>query len=180
MYKADLDAARMKNALRYARLNNLIIIGFIVCIIAACFWARQPKKGQNSNLSRYNEVTTTVYKPTTHDHIEAALWKVAKDIKNKVDVNYNGKSNCEDAAILFYQYYAGNKADVCIMANDNQNTDMYHAFNCVYINGVWRAIEPQAYHLGWSTYYMRDIWGSKYDSSKNKDAWNDYGRFVKY
>jgi hypothetical protein len=56
---------------------------------------------------------------------------------------------------------------------------MNHLFNCVLIDGVWRAIEPQAYWKNNSSYWMKDNWGSKYDNSKNKDVTNDYLRYLK-
>jgi uncharacterized protein YgiM (DUF1202 family) len=114
--------------------------------------------------------------------IEDALWKVSAGLNNKRDMNGNGKSNCEDAAIMFYMYYAGDKKDVRIMVNNNAKTDMNHAFNSVMINGVWRTIEPQAYNANWGSrhiYFMQDIWGKQYDASLDKDAWAQYGRFVK-
>jgi hypothetical protein len=82
---------------------------------------------------------------TTHQMIEATLYKVAKDFAKDIDVNGDGLTNCIDAAVLFYKYWPGDKNEVCIEVNDNDNTGIHHAFNCVIVNGVWRAIEPQAY-----------------------------------
>jgi hypothetical protein len=136
--------------------------------------------------SRHNAIVSEPYTPvvqpktmTTHQMIEFTLYKVAKDWDKKIDVNSDGKTNCVDAAVLFYQYWP-DKEDVCIEVNDK----IMHAFNCVIVNGVWRAIEPQAYRndRAWASqhiYYMRDVWGSEYDSSLNKDGWHLYGKYVK-
>jgi len=46
---------------------------------------------------------------------------------------------------------------------------MNHLFNAVLIDGVWRAIEPQAFASNQSSYWMRDVWGNQYDSNLNRD-----------
>lgn len=111
--------------------------------------------------------------------VDKAVWATLKAVdarfKAHADVNYDGETNCIDAAVLFYELYPV-KEDVCI----ERNSKLLHAFNCVKIDGVWRAVEPQAAVNGWTTtYLMRDIWGKEYDASHNEDAWYKYGRYVK-
>jgi hypothetical protein len=186
MYQAEVNASIMRTSSFYGKLRDLIIWAFIIGILWFCWWGLTLPKRNAEKRARYNTVQqTSVVNNTsaqsTHQMIEAALWAVSRDLNNKRDMTGNGKSNCEDAAILFYMYYP-DKDNVRIYANDNDATNMRHAFNIVLIDGVWRAIEPQAYHLGWQShgiYFMRDIWGNVYDHTKNKDAWNDYGRFVR-
>jgi hypothetical protein len=159
-----------------------LLITIVICsLIGFHFWNKENPNRFNIPARQSAVQTTAVQQQSTHELIEATLWKVAKDLNNKRDMTGNGKSNCEDAAILFYMYYP-NKKDVMIYANDNPATGMSHAFNLVNINGTWRGIEPQAYMKGWQhhrTYFMHDIWKSQYDHTKNKNAWDDYGRFVR-
>ena len=105
------------------------------------------------------------------------LRKVCVDLDKNMDMNGNGKSNCEDAAILFYKYYPY-KDDVCIMVN-NHGT-MNHAFNVIRVNGAWIGVEPQSYHTGWrNTYSMHDHWGSKYNAVYNVNKTDYYKQFAR-
>jgi len=112
-----------------------------------------------------------------HKNIDRTLRLVAENWK-KTDVNRDGLYNCIDAAVLFYQYYP-DKNKVCIMLNRNPKTDMNHLFNVVFTDGVWKAIEPQAYADNHSNYLMWAVWGNKYDRSLNRDVTSDYLRYVK-
>ena len=111
-----------------------------------------------------------------HSKIDRTLRLVAENWK-KTDVNNDGNNNCIDAAVLFYQFYP-DKSRVCISVNRNPKTDMNHLFNCVFTNGVWKAIEPQAYALNRSNYLMWSVWGNKYDNSYNSDVTSEYLRYV--
>ena len=185
MYQADINAQSMRTSLYYINLRTLVTWLFIIGIIAVLVYGLSLKP-LSQRQPRYDNTTAVVATipvrtQSTHQMIETALWSVAKELNGRRDINIDGRANCEDAAILFYMYYPI-KDDVRIYANDNPVTGMYHAFNLVLIDGIWRAIEPQAYQLGWDkvgTYFMRDIWGNKYDSSKNVNAWRDYGKYVK-
>ena len=115
---------------------------------------------------------------TTHETIQRTLNTVADAIRARTDVNGDRLINCIDAAVLFYKYYPY-KDKVTISVNKNDATDMHHLFNVVLVNDVWRAVEPQAAFAGHRSYWMRDVWGSKYDSSLNRVVTNDYLRFVK-
>jgi len=119
--------------------------------------------------------TTTIAPP---DIVWDTLMKVSNDLNRKKDTNKDGLINCIDAAVLFYKYYP-RKNEVTIEVNYNPNTGMNHAFNCIWTNGVWRAIEPQTVWKGKSSYWMRDFWGSKYDSSFNEDQTATYKVYAK-
>lgn len=117
-------------------------------------------------------VSSTVAYTSEHENIAktltivAQLWKIT-------DINRDGLYNCIDAAVLFYKYYP-DKNKVCIELNINPNTGMNHLFNCVFTDGVWKAIEPQAYYNNRSNYLMWAVWGSKYDSKYNSDVTDKY------
>ena len=125
--------------------------------------------------------STTNSNNSQHANIEQTLRIVAQRWKS-TDVNRDGVYNCIDAAVLFYHYYPA-KDRVAIIINVNPRTGMNHLFNAVLINGVWRAIEPQAYTCpNWErlqTYFMRDIWGNQYNNAFNKnetEKWRVYAR----
>ena len=177
MYQVERDVvASMKEQKHYKRerIKSFFTIAIALAAVFGIFyfgyWALTVPKAAREAAYRASKVQPAAY----NDIIAATCSLVAKYM---YDVTGNGKANCEDAAILFYQYYP-NKNEVWIYANDNPKTGMFHAFNLVLIDGVYRAIEPQAYIHGYKSYFMRDIWGSQYDASLNKDAWNDYGKFV--
>ena len=111
------------------------------------------------------------------ENIEKTLRLVAENWK-KTDVNGDGLINCIDAAVLFYQYYP-DKNKVCIEVNKNPNSEMHHLFNCVFTDGVWKAIEPQAYAINHSYYLMKAVWRNRYDNSYNRDVTADYLRYVR-
>jgi hypothetical protein len=199
MYQADVNAQSMRTSVRYSRLRWFIILSFIGLILYGLWWGlSEPKRRQQTLQPRFNVVAPAQPAPVvqapqqqpvvqqsrvTTQMIEDTLWIVARYIDGGRDMTGNGKSNCEDAAILFYMYFPL-KENVMIYANDNPNTGMSHAFNLVFIDGNWRAVEPMAYRagFGWAerrTFFMRDIWGSVYDPAFNFNAWSDYGRFVR-
>jgi hypothetical protein len=115
---------------------------------------------------------------SSSDPVWDILRLTANDITKKKDVNGDGKINCIDAAVTFYKYYP-NKSEVTIETNYNTATGMNHAFNCIKINGVWRAIEPQTVWHNRTSYWMRDFWGSTYNSSFNKDETEKYKVYAK-
>jgi hypothetical protein len=130
--------------------------------------------------SRPSAVATAA-RPNTNDsqhaNITATLRIVAEKWK-KTDVNGDGLHNCIDAAVLFYKYFP-DKDKVCIMINVNPKTGMNHLFNCVFTEGVWKAIEPQSYANNYSNYLMWAVWGSQFDKSYNRDVterWKVYAR----
>ena len=148
-------------------------------------WNSWKNKNENStsNPSAATRTSTavTTSRPNTnesqHANIEATLRIVAEKWK-KTDVNGDGLYNCIDAAVLFYKYFP-DKSKVCIEINVNPKTGMNHLFNCVFTEGVWKAIEPQAYATNHSNYLMWAVWGSQYDKSLNRDVterWKVYAR----
>ena len=127
---------------------------------------------QNTTLSTTTRFNTN---DSQHANIDATLRIVAQKWK-KTDVNMDGLHNCIDASLLFYKYYP-EKSKVCIEINVNSKTGMNHLFNCVFTEGVWKAIEPQAYAMNYKNYYMWYVWGNKYDNKHNRDVteiWKTY------
>jgi hypothetical protein len=120
--------------------------------------------------------TPAVKNTSEHANIDMALRLVAENWK-KTDVNRDGLINCIDAAVLFYQYYP-DKNKVCIEVNRNSSKKFNHLFNCVFIDGVWKAIEPQAYANNHSNYFMWSVWKNLYDNSYNRDVTSEYLMYV--
>ena len=110
--------------------------------------------------------------------IEDTLQRAAVDLNRGVDVNHDGKINCIDAAVLFYQYYP-DKNKVLILVNKNDSTGMWHLFNMVYVDNGWRGIEPQAAWRNNRSYWMADVWGRQYNKDFNRNVTADYIRYVK-
>ena len=165
--------------------DHHFIFGF--CIAICLFLAWITYKGEKQidanlyslqNSSKTASVSSITYSNPEHINIDATLHKVARDLDKKADVNRDGKTNCIDAAVLFYKYYP-DKSKVCIEENVNKKTGMNHLFNCVLVNGVWKAVEPQTYHVNRKSYWMKDVWGSQYDNTKNKDVTENYIKYVK-
>jgi len=123
---------------------------------------------------------TTIKQKTSvsqYANIEATL-RVVADKWKKTDVNKDGLHNCIDAAVLFYTYFP-DKDKVCIEINVNPKTGMNHLFNCVFTDGVWKAVEPQAYAINQKNYYMWAVWGSQYDKNYNRDVTETWKVYVK-
>jgi hypothetical protein len=165
-----------------------IVITLIICSLI-CFYFWNNEKQQEAEYKTRQNITNTVRAsarasstPTVrnnseHSNIDKALRLVAEKWKS-TDVNKDGLHNCIDAAVLFYQYYP-DKNKVCIEANENPKTKFNHLFNCVLTDGVWRAIEPQAYAKNFSNYFMWSVWGNRYDNSYNHDVTADYLMYVR-
>jgi hypothetical protein len=195
MFQSDKDVRSKLHANRRANRGFWSAVAIPILIVYGLIWLMStPQAGRFTETQKFlhpiawaRHNATPPLQPvqaqsmTTHQMIEYTLYAVAKSFANKVDVNGDGLTNCIDAAVLFYQYWPGDKDDVCIEVNDNDNTDMHHAFNCVKVDGVWRAIEPQAYRSDnkYNVYYMRDVWPKRYDSNYNRDGWYLYGKYVK-
>jgi len=165
-----------------------IIITLIICsTISFCFWnnekqqkVRAENKQNVTNTAQASARTSSaaaVRNTSEHENIDRTLRLVAENWK-KTDVNRDGKNNCIDAAVLFYQYYP-DKSKVCIEINVNPKTGLNHLFNCVFTEGVWKAIEPQTYAINHPNYMMWAVWGSQYDNRYNRDVTSDYIRYVR-
>jgi hypothetical protein len=88
----------------------------------------------------------------------------------RVDMDNDGKINCIDYTIQFYQYYP-NRNVVRIIWSDNKNFN--HLF--VRVNGI--DVEPGAYLRESNTekwFGMKKFWGDRYDPSYNRDITSDY------
>ena len=178
-----LQAEQRASAIKATSGNHHFVFAVLIGLCLLFAWSTYTnEKELQSKFPVSNSIgqnKAVIYNPTSqHEIILSTLYKVAEDINKKVDVNKDGKTNCIDAAVLFYKYYP-DKEKVCIEINQNNATGFNHLFNCVLVNGVWRAIEPQAAFGGHSEYYMRDVWVSKYDSSMNRDVTSEYIRYVK-
>jgi len=156
------------------------VITVIICILIAFFSDFTAQNGQKVTNAAQASVRASsipaLRNNSEHSNIDKTLILVAK-YWNKIDVNNDGEHNCIDAAVLFYQYYP-DKSKVCIESNKNPNTGMNHLFNCVFTDGVWIAIEPQAYASNRSNYLMRDVWKNQYDNSYNRDVTSYYLKYV--
>ena len=165
-----------------------IVITLIICsLIGSYFWNNE--KSRDAKIENRQNVTNAVHasarasstpairNTSEHTNIDRALRLVAENWK-RTDVNGDGLHNCIDAAVLFYQYYP-DKNKVCIELNRNPKTGMHHLFNCVFTDGVWKAIEPQAYANKYSNYFMWAVWGNQYDNSYNRDVTPDFLKYVR-
>lgn len=165
------------------RLNGFAIVTVIFLILAFFSWKNEKERDERlANLipvrSSVNVKNSSNSNLSEHVNIDQTLRIVADKFRQKVDLDKDGKTNCIDAAVTFYKYYP-DKSKVCIMLNNNTKTGMNHLFNCVFTDGVWKAIEPQAYYSNNSNYLMWAVWGNKYDRSYNKDVtdkWKTYAR----
>jgi hypothetical protein len=161
-------------------------IGILLCLFFAwitwddSYEARNSPWYQDLRNKKTTVAVASAPKLNVQESIRTTLWKVSADFSNNVDVNFDGQTNCIDAAVRFYQYFP-DKDLVCILLNYNPPKGMNHLFNGVFIDGAWRAIEPQAYYKNWTgnDFYMRVIWKDQYDSSLNKDVTQDYIKYVK-
>jgi hypothetical protein len=150
-----------------------LIVG-VLGVLAVIGLVRQEK--ERAERLRPKPTTVQTVKPATTDSKVNKALQAVKD--NYRDVNGDGLLNCIDAAVLFYQYYP-NKNEVTIELNYNISTGLNHLFNVVNFNGTWRAIEPQNGVTRQSSYFMKDVWGSKYDPAYNKDVTREYIKYVR-
>ena len=165
------------------RLNGFAIMTVIFLALAFFTWKNEKKKAERlANLAPVR--TSTVVRSSSdtnlseHANIDQTLRIVADKLGQKIDVNRDGLTNCIDAAVTFYKYYP-DKSKVCIEINVNPKTGMNHLFNCVYTNGVWKAIEPQSYYSNHINYLMWEAWGNEYDNTYNRDEteiWKAYAK----
>jgi len=165
----------------------LLVIAF--CLFAA--WStynadiRRSARG-NASLTSVPQAVATP-NMTVHQKIGLALQLTGADLRRRVDVNRDGRTNCIDAAVLFYGHFPdterhadGTKVNVRIMQNNNPNTNFNHLFNVVKVNGIWRAVEPQSrWRRDSGSYWMRDVWGARYDHTINTDETQRYLRYVR-
>ena len=171
-----LQAETRASALHTSSKSHRI---FFLAAIIFCLWSGITSHiAYNRRAAQRADAVPQMVVVDDHDHVQATLNIVAEQLRRGIDVNRDGLINCIDAAVLFYQHYPY-KDHVTISVNDNPRTGMHHLFNVVLINGIWRAIEPQAAFSGDRSYYMRDVWGSVYDASLNRTVTNQYKRYVR-
>ncbi|MCL2042953.1 MAG: hypothetical protein FWG89_02305 [Treponema sp.] len=189
MLQAETQASSIRSAGKLHRIPLALIIAF--CLLSAwCGYRAEQQRAERAaarvsqqspaRTARVSQQAPARTVPAANDMqmIESTLRKVTADLRRNVDVNGDGLVNCIDAAVLFYQYYP-EKNNVTISLNVNKDTGMNHLFNVVLVNGVWRAIEPQARSTGWTSFWMRDVWKSKYDHRLNKVVTDHYVRYIR-
>jgi len=152
-----------------------MVITLVICSLIGYFSSNNVTKVAQASTRAYS--IPEVRSISEHSNIDNTLCLVAGK-RDKIDVNKDGLHNCIDAAVLFYQYYP-DKNKVCIELNYNPKTGMNHLFNCVFTDGVWKAIEPQSYASNKPNYLMGAVWRKQYDPSYNRDVTSDYIRYVK-
>jgi len=148
------------------------VITLVICSLIGYFSSNNVTN--NAQVSARDSSIPGVRSDSEHSNIDRTLRLVAENF-NKIDVNKDGKHNCIDAAVLFYKYYP-DKTKVCIELNRNPKTGMNHLFNCVFTDGVWKAIEPQSYASNKTNYLMGAVWGNQYEPSYNRDVTSEYIR----
>ena len=107
-----------------------------------------------------------------------ALDKVTIAMQSKTDMNNDGLINCIDAALVFYKVYPY-RDNVRIIVNKHPDGRMHHLFNAVLIDGDWHFIEPQSAYKKQRKYWIGNVWGDKYDRKYNRDATDEYRRYLK-
>ena len=147
----------------------------VIAVCVGCAWLLY--SGEKERFERNNPAPKNT--GNAYQMIDKTLERTAVDLRRDVDMNRDGLTNCIDAAVTFYKWYP-DKNNVCIMLNVNDATGMNHLFNCVRIDGVWIAIEPQAYWISHGRKYrMAAYWGNQYNRAFNKDVtlhWKQYAK----
>ena len=175
MLQCEHDAQELKS--RASLPWGIFVAGFLIVLFLGIMHYRYNKKYGPTQFEA-SQPTAATRQAHLDDEIWATMSFVTRDLNKKVDVNGDGQINCIDASVLFYQYFP-DKDRVCIEVNYNPKTKWHHAFNCVKINGVWRGIEPQSLWKKGSSYWMKDVWAKKYDSSYNQDETEIYKKYVR-
>jgi hypothetical protein len=169
MLKADEEAWSniMKDHLKHIGAAAFIVSMLFFWIVwdHDPFWARIKAKTTAPHDIRGFIVDTGTEQ---HANIDETLSKVAEELWRGRDVNWDRQLNCIDATVVFYHYFP-DKSKVCIMSNVNPAKNFNHLFISVFTDGVWKAIEPQAYYSGNESYWMEDVWDSRYDMRYDRE-----------
>jgi hypothetical protein len=109
-------------------------------------------------------VKVNVNKVRRMENTPDIVWQTIEQVNSKIyDINKDGKINCQDYAIMFYNLYPYTMK--LIFINDNSKTGMNHAFIAVKLKDEgWVSVESKP--NGSKSYSVKDVWGSKY----NKEA----------
>jgi len=126
-------------------------------------------------LGLFGSYTTLSKRDYTSDSVVSKVKETNKYIANNIiDINGDGEKDCEDYAIMFYKYYPLGK--VKILINSSEVGNFHHAFNSVYVDNMWKPIEPQA--IGKNPIWMDQYWEpKKYNPKLNEDYTNFYKQF---
>ena len=178
MLQAENKAAMLKVSSR--RRKPVLLLLTAVCL----FFAFTTWLGEQQRINRRVQAPQAVVRPqeTTYQRtirqINETLDIVANYMRRGVDVNRDGLVNCIDAAVIFFQYFPV-RENVTISVNRHPTNGFHHLFNVVLVDGVWRAVEPQARFGGKRSFWMRDVWPTLYDPQFNRVVTNDYLRYVR-
>jgi len=177
-----MEAGKFASAEKGSSTTWWIAAGMIAALIALVIFCNvQVSRGHYLGWNKPQKVVAPkVDNPgiDQHAYIQNTLVYVGNNLSAGTDVNKDGLVNCIDAAVLFYSKYP-DKQRVAIEENRHPDGRMNHLFNVVFTNGVWRAVEPQAYWKNHKSYWMKDVWGSDYDNRYNKDVTELYKAWVK-
>jgi len=145
---------------------------FIYMIFALIVWDYDPFWMRTRAQTTAPPPVTRGFIPDTgieqHANIDETLSKVAEELWKGRDVNWDKQLNCIDATIIFYHFFP-DRSKVCIMSNVNPTTRFNHLFIGVFSDGDWKLIEPQAYYSRNESYWMEDVWDSRYDTHYNTE-----------
>jgi len=158
--------------------NNrpFVFLMILLCGIIVMIWISNSDKKFNEENYRTKETSLISEQSpveVNNDTLWNALRQVTVRMRTDEDVDNNGKSNCVDFSIIFYDIMPRGSTKIIV------NSGLNHCFNHVFIGGVWLAVEPQAHYIRSNTSKMVNIWGTEYDSSLDRDETRYYSRWAK-
>ena len=169
MMQAESQADNLVTGNRGRFIALIIMAVLIIGLIVTC--NIKSDVDHKRNMEWIRGLSTSI--STDMDKVNAALQTTATSMR---DINGDGLINCIDAAVIFYGVYPDKRA---VRIVHNTKGTWSHLFNEVKIDGVWKAIEPQAQYTNLSSIYMKDVWSQQYDPSRNRNVTSDYLRYVK-
>ena len=175
MLQAEQDAVDEQ----YERGTSKIGWAVLILVFAACVGASVFECVSNNLYWKTHGPEQQVVSNAHAVRVSDALNFAANSLRARKDINKDGKINCIDAAIFFYHAYTA-PGEIQITSNKHPDGRMNHLFISIRINGKWYGIEPQAQWKGYPSYWMTDVWGSKYDPQYNRDATAYYKRYADY
>jgi hypothetical protein len=149
-------------------------------------WVSNPRAGSLVKYSGGNVIATSSVKPVavstkqesnTRQEFNTALAYSSSNYE-RLDRSKDGKNNCQDAAILFYEKYS-NKAHVRIIHNNNPNTGMNHLFNLAWVDEKWIEVESQTLYGGGMRVEWIENGVQKYNPAYNTDETDYWKQFAK-
>jgi hypothetical protein len=163
----------------FSHMQAVCHVAMIMLIAFAIIWFAVPDGCSNDTPTQayaYTAPQETVraqqtYVASTADEwarvkptVDSVVWQTVADVKRDGDVDGDKIVTCVDYAIRFHELYPSSR----IIVNYNPSKNFNHLFNAIVLSdGSKVYIEPQGAKNG--SYLIRDVWGSKYDKSFNKD-----------